>query len=124
MGRLTIVGALVAALREIRRYQKSTELLLRKGPFARLVREITVSVSMNGAMRYQASALEALQEATEAFITLVFESKYNSPRIGTIAKPRTRLQPAGNTCQTRYSTAEGLGIDEEAFGRLGPPVAQ
>ena len=28
------------ALREIRRYQKSTELLCRKGPFRRLVREV------------------------------------------------------------------------------------
>ncbi|EOD21308.1 hypothetical protein EMIHUDRAFT_74990, partial [Emiliania huxleyi CCMP1516] len=29
------------ALREIRKYQRSTELLIRKLPFARLVREIT-----------------------------------------------------------------------------------
>ena len=34
------MGAGTVALREIRRYQKSTELLLRKKPFARLVREI------------------------------------------------------------------------------------
>jgi histone H3 len=47
------------ALREIRRYQKSTELLIRKAPFSRCVREISEEVTPG--MRYQGSALQALQ---------------------------------------------------------------
>ena len=59
------------ALREIRRYQKSTELLMRKLPFQRLVREIA-SESQND-LRFQASAIAALQEATEAYMVSLFE---------------------------------------------------
>ena len=47
------------ALREIRRYQKSTELLIRKMPFQRLVREIAQDFKQD--LRFQAIALEALQ---------------------------------------------------------------
>jgi histone H3 len=60
------------ALREIRRYQKSTELLLRKLPFARLVREISQDYKAD--IRYQTPALLALQEASEAFLVWLFEN--------------------------------------------------
>ncbi len=49
------------ALREIRKYQKSTDLLIRKLPFGRLVREITNNVSPEP-FRWTAEALDALQE--------------------------------------------------------------
>ena len=55
----------VVALREIRRYQSSTELLLRKDPFQRLVREI--SQDFKSDRRWAADAMLALQEATEAY---------------------------------------------------------
>ncbi|KAF2203728.1 histone-fold-containing protein, partial [Delitschia confertaspora ATCC 74209] len=62
------------ALQEIRRYQKSTDLLLRKLPFARLVREIALEVDPNGEiLRWQSQAIAALQEATEAFLVNLFE---------------------------------------------------
>ena len=48
------------ALREIRRYQKSTELLIRRLPFQRLVREITQGLSKLD-YRFKAAALGALQ---------------------------------------------------------------
>jgi histone H3 len=51
------------ALREIRRYQKSTELLIRKLPFQRLVREIAQDFKTD--LRFQSSAIGALQEAAE-----------------------------------------------------------
>ena len=51
------------ALREIRRYQKSTELLIRKLPFQRLVREIAQDFKTD--LRFQSSAVMALQEASE-----------------------------------------------------------
>ncbi|XP_058808537.1 uncharacterized protein LOC131674071 [Phymastichus coffea] len=61
----------VIALREIRQYQKSTELLIRKLPFQRLCREIMQEYESE--YRIQTLALEALQEACEAYIIGLFE---------------------------------------------------
>lgn len=62
------------ALREIRKFQKSTDLLLRKLPFQRVVREIAFNLARPGQdFRWQASALEALQEASESFLIGVLE---------------------------------------------------
>ncbi|KAJ3508963.1 hypothetical protein NLJ89_g5470 [Agrocybe chaxingu] len=58
------------ALREIRRYQKSTELLIRKLPFQRLVREIAQDFKTD--LRFQSSAVMALQEAAEAYLVSLF----------------------------------------------------
>ena len=60
-----------AALREIRRYQKNTELLLRKLPFQRLVREVAQDFKMD--LRFQSHAIAALQEASEAYLVALFE---------------------------------------------------
>ena len=59
------------ALREIRKYQKSTDLLIRKLPFQRLVREITQDFKND--WRFQSHALMALQEAAEAYLVALFE---------------------------------------------------
>lgn len=59
------------ALREIRRYQKSTDLLIRKLPFQRLVRQIAQDFKDD--LRFQASAVFALQEAAEAYLVSLFE---------------------------------------------------
>ena len=59
------------ALREIRKYQKSTDLLLPRAPFQRLVREITGVHDPD--LRFQAQALIALQEAAEAYLVGIFE---------------------------------------------------
>jgi histone H3 len=59
------------ALREIRRYQKSTDLLIRKLPFQRLVREIAQDFKND--LRFQGSAVLALQEAAEAYLVGLFE---------------------------------------------------
>ncbi|RLN96595.1 hypothetical protein BBJ28_00000132, partial [Nothophytophthora sp. Chile5] len=60
------------ALREIRLLQRSTKLLLRKLPFARVVREIQTEFTGVG-YRWQAEALLALQEATETYLVRTFE---------------------------------------------------
>jgi histone H3 len=57
------------ALREIRRYQATTELLIRKLPFQRLVREIGQEF---GQFRWQSQAVGALQEAAEAYLVGLF----------------------------------------------------
>jgi histone H3 len=59
------------ALREIRIYQKSTELLIRKLPFQRLLREIAQDFKTD--LRFQSSAVAALQEASEAYLVGLFE---------------------------------------------------
>ena len=59
------------ALREIRRYQKSTELLIRKLPFSRLVREVAQDFKTD--LWFQAQAIGALQEASEAYLVGLFE---------------------------------------------------
>ncbi|KAF6152762.1 hypothetical protein GIB67_004591 [Kingdonia uniflora] len=60
------------ALREIRRYQKSCELLIPAAPFVRVVREITYNFS-NEVTRWTAEALTAIQEAAEDFLVHIFE---------------------------------------------------
>jgi len=59
------------ALQEIRKYQKSTELLIRKLPFQRLVREVKDDFKTD--LRFQSHAIMALQEASEAYLTSLFE---------------------------------------------------
>ena len=59
------------ALREIRRYQTSTDLLIRKLPFQRLVREVAQDFKTD--LRFQSSAVMALQEAAEAYLVGLFE---------------------------------------------------
>ena len=59
------------ALREIRKFQKSTELLIRKLPFQRLVREIAGEFKSD--LRFQTQAILALQEAAEAYLVGLFE---------------------------------------------------
>ena len=59
------------ALREIRRYQRSTETLIRKLPFQRLVREIAHDFKND--LRFQSTAIGALQEASESYLTSLFE---------------------------------------------------
>jgi histone H3 len=59
------------ALREIRKFQKSTDLLIKKLPFQKLVREIAGEFKSD--LRFQSQAILALQEATEAYLVRLFE---------------------------------------------------
>ncbi|KAF4604475.1 histone H3.1 [Pleurotus pulmonarius] len=92
------------ALREIRRYQKSTELLIRKLPFQRLVREIAQDFKVSTAstlnqydsgrrhrtdLRFQSSAVMALQEAAEAYLVSLFEDT----NLAAIHAKRVTIQP-------------------------------
>ena len=63
------------ALREIRKYQKSSDLLIPAMPFSRLIREIVQSVLGDNTpeFRFQSAALLALQEAAEAYLVTLFE---------------------------------------------------
>ena len=66
------------ALKQIRQYQKSTDLLIRKLPFQQLVREIAcdsevIKLPLCGKVRFQSAAIMALQEAAEAYLVGLFE---------------------------------------------------
>lgn len=61
------------ALRDIRRYQKSHDLLIPRAPFVRLVRDLTLKVNNDQMMRYNINAIEAMREACEAYIVSLFE---------------------------------------------------
>ncbi len=61
------------ALREIRRFQKTTELLIRKAPFQRVVREIAQKMFPNQDLRFQSLAVLAFHEASEAYMVGMFE---------------------------------------------------
>jgi histone H3 len=84
------------ALREIRRYQKSTELLIRKLPFQRLVREIAQDFKTD--LRFQSSAVLALQEASEAYLVGLFEDT----NLCAIHAKRVTIMPKGK-CKWLYS---------------------
>lgn len=59
------------ALREVRKYQKSSELLIRKLPFQRMVKEIAQKIRPD--LRFQGSTIEALQQVAEAYLVGLFE---------------------------------------------------
>lgn len=77
------------ALNQIRRYQASTELLIPKLPFQRLVREVTQDLGYDDKIKFQAGALSALQEASEYYITGIFEDT----NLCTIHAKRTTITP-------------------------------
>ena len=84
------------ALREIRRYQKTTELLIRKLPFSRLVREITQDFKTD--LRFQAQAMMALQEAAEAYLIGLFDDTNCAPYMQNVSPlcPRTSSWRGGS----------------------------
>lgn len=68
------------AMREIKRYQKSTEMLIQRSIFVRkvrgIIRDLDKQDDANFTRRIQANALLALQEATESAIVSLFEDSY------------------------------------------------
>lgn len=61
------------ALKEIRKYQRSTDLLIRRLPFARVCKEISLEFAPPNVRRWTADSLEALQGACEAYLVAIFE---------------------------------------------------
>ncbi len=62
------------AIREIRQFQKSTDFLISKLPFSRLVREIAENyIGASYGIRWQSNAVLALQEASEAYLVHLLE---------------------------------------------------
>ena len=77
----------VVALREIKKLQRSTELIVPRLPFQRLVKEIAGQHDRD--LRFSAQGLLALQESAESFMTGLFEDSY----MCTIHAKRVTLMP-------------------------------
>nr|XP_012596746.1 uncharacterized protein LOC105858277 [Microcebus murinus] len=104
------------ALREIRRYQKSTELLIRKLPFQRLVREIAQDFKTD--LRFQSSAVMALQEACEAYLVGLFEDT----NLCAIHAKRVTIMPKDIQLARRIRGERAAGVLGNSLGALGHGV--
>jgi histone H3 len=70
------------ALREIQKFQKNTDLLVRKTPFQCLVQEIVHNMSRKSDLQMQSTAVLALQEAAEYFMVDVFSNTNLCAQLG------------------------------------------
>lgn len=89
---------------EIRKYQKSSELLLRRASFNRLVREIASDIYTD--LRFAAAALEALQHSTEAFIVALMEEA----NLLAIHAKRVTIQPKDMELSRRIRAKTGRDV--------------
>lgn len=87
------------ALREIRRYQRSTDLLIPKMPFERLIKEMSQQTALDG-IKWKKDAVQALHMATEDYLTELFK-KMNQLAVARKAKT---IMPQDN------HTIKALGI--------------
>ena len=74
------------ALREIRKEQKSTELLIRKQPFSRLVRELSQDFMTD--LPVEPEAVELLQEAAEEYLKNLFKDTTDAPTERAVLVPK------------------------------------
>jgi histone H3 len=106
------------ALREIRRYQKSSELLLLAIPFARLVREIAQDFKSD--LRFKQDAIEALHHATEAYAVVLFEQT----NLCAIHAGRTTILPRDMQLARRIHGGPAGYSGGGGVGALLPPPPQ
>ena len=107
------------ALREIRKYQKSTDLLIRKLPFQRLVREIAQDFKTD--LRFQASAILALQESVEAYLVGLFENgnlaAIHAKRVTIFPKDIQLARRIQGPMGDKYHGSGGLGMAIQSQGK-------
>ena len=101
------------ALREIRRFQKSTDLLIRKAPFQRLVREITEELFKNKELRFQSLSVLALQEASEAYLIRMFEDT----NLAALHAKRVTIMPRDILLARRLCGEIFTKLDKEGRGK-------
>lgn len=105
------------ALREIRKYQKSSELLIRKLPFQRLVKEIAQAFKTD--LRFQSCAILALQEAAEAFMVALFEDT----NLCAIHAKRVTIQPKGMRPRSLFVLRHHLRLCQRGLLTLPTPFS-
>ena len=100
------------ALREIRKFQKSTDLLIKKLPFQRLVKQLagTLTPPYSDPYRFQSSALGVLQESAEAYLVDLF----GDANLCAIHANRVTLLPKDLALAKRIRGDDGM-ITESTF---------
>jgi histone H3/H4 len=96
------------ALREIAKLRSSHNLLIPKLSFARLVRQICEDCFPDFALRWQSTALEAIQEATEAYLVHLFEDGYFSIFINFLEIFAHNIVNVSPLCQKTFNWLVGL----------------
>ena len=114
------------ALKQIRQYQKSTELLIRKLPFQRLVCEIAsdsgvIKSPLCGKVRFQSAAIMALQEATEAYLVGLFEDSKPMCHTRQASYHHAKRYPAGQK-DPRRGELESPKQTKKNTVLSGPPI--
>ncbi|KAF0985156.1 hypothetical protein FDP41_000195 [Naegleria fowleri] len=106
------------ALREIRKYQRSTELLIPKANFVRVVRDIANRGREDCPFRFSADSLLALQEAAEHYLVNLFENAYLCCKYYLQCYHRLKkvFQPGSASCGTSHSDDKGYRIDKKNYG--------
>lgn len=94
------------ALMEIRKYQKTNELLIPKLPFSRVIREVAQEIGGVKDLRFQSAAIMALQEAAEAFLVTLFEDSI----LCAIHARRVTLMPKDMALARRIRGRDGRDI--------------
>ncbi len=114
------------ALREIRKFQKSTDLLIKKLPFQRLVRKLVEDEERSQAadakespvaFKVQSSALAALQEASEAYLVHVLEDS----NLAAIHAKRVTIMPRDIQLANRIKTGDKSRIMESSAKTRSAP---
>lgn len=105
------------ALMEIRKYQKTTDLLLRKAPFQRLVREVMQNFKSD--WRIQRTAVLAIQEAAEIFITRLFEDA----NLCALHAKRVTLMPKDIKLAVRLARYFVLNLDSAGDWHSSAPAS-
>ena len=106
------------ALREIRRYQQSTEPLIRLAPFVRLVRKLaqeqcdSLHLSMKSDLRFQRNALQLLREAAEMF---VINTLHYTQLVAIRCKRCTIMQPDMQLVRHMLASENSLSYIEQGL---------
>ena len=105
---------IAVALREIKKYQKSSDLLIPRIPFQRVVRKVSHDITIGQDFRFQASALKALQEATEAFMAMIFKRKWALilSLLLSLSLTCNRNQHDDHSCQANNNSVKEYDTDE------------
>ena len=104
------------ALREIRRYQFTSELLIRKAPFSRLVCKIAKGITKE-VNRWTSDAIKALQEASEDSNALSIHSKHVTlmPKVVQLIR---QIRGETNHLQEREDEIKSLGRSKMTGKRI------
>ena len=111
---------IAVAFREIKKYQKSSDLLILRISFQRVVRKISHDITIDQNFRFQISALKALQKITKAFMIMIFKRKWALilSLLLSLSLICNRNQHDDHSCQANNNSVKKYNTDEILFERF------